>query len=146
MAMYLGSKKVAVTNTLEKQVPSMKAFFEAGGKCSKSTATSFDVIIKYDDTSNVTDMQGMFSGCTSLTTAPELPATTLAVNCYAFMFDGCTKLNYVKALFISYTSLKNYLKNWLRNVSATGTFVKNKDATWTNTDAGIPSGWTVQTA
>ncbi len=35
---------------------------------------------------------GMFSGCTSLTAAPELPATTLASYCYASMFSGCTSL------------------------------------------------------
>ncbi len=35
---------------------------------------------------------GMFSGCTSLTNAPELPATTLAEGCYACMFSGCTSL------------------------------------------------------
>ena len=34
----------------------------------------------------------MFSGCTSLTTAPDLPATTLANYCYAGMFLGCTSL------------------------------------------------------
>ena len=34
----------------------------------------------------------MFYGCTSLTTAPELPATTLADNCYSNMFEGCTSL------------------------------------------------------
>ena len=34
----------------------------------------------------------MFNGCTSLTTAPELPATTLAVNCYYGMFINCTSL------------------------------------------------------
>lgn len=34
----------------------------------------------------------MFSGCTSLTTAPELPATTLAFGCYESMFQGCTSL------------------------------------------------------
>ena len=34
----------------------------------------------------------MFRGCTSLTTAPELPATTLANRCYFGMFDGCTSL------------------------------------------------------
>ncbi len=34
----------------------------------------------------------MFNGCTSLTTAPELPATTLAGNCYERMFYGCTSL------------------------------------------------------
>ena len=34
----------------------------------------------------------MFSGCTSLTTAPKLPAMTLADGCYYIMFDGCTSL------------------------------------------------------
>ena len=34
----------------------------------------------------------MFKGCTSLTTAPELPATTLADYCYNSMFYGCTSL------------------------------------------------------
>jgi hypothetical protein len=34
----------------------------------------------------------MFSGCTSLTTAPVLPATTLAQSCYSYMFQGCTAL------------------------------------------------------
>ena len=34
----------------------------------------------------------MFGGCTSLATAPELPATDLADRCYANMFDGCKSL------------------------------------------------------
>ena len=34
----------------------------------------------------------MFFGCTSLTTAPKLPATTLADSCYSGMFDGCSSL------------------------------------------------------
>ena len=34
----------------------------------------------------------MFYNCTSLTTAPELPATTLASQCYRAMFQGCTSL------------------------------------------------------
>ena len=34
----------------------------------------------------------LFSGCTSLTQAPELPATTLADGCYTYMFEGCTSL------------------------------------------------------
>jgi hypothetical protein len=34
----------------------------------------------------------MFDNCTSLTTAPELPATTLANSCYQNMFDNCTSL------------------------------------------------------
>ena len=35
---------------------------------------------------------GMFKGCTSLTTAPTLPATTLASDCYSYMLSGCTSL------------------------------------------------------
>ena len=34
----------------------------------------------------------MFHSCTSLTTAPALPATTLAQSCYDNMFGGCTSL------------------------------------------------------
>ena len=40
----------------------------------------------------------MFYGCTSLTTAPSLPATTLANNCYNSMFQGCTSLTTVPSL------------------------------------------------
>ena len=34
----------------------------------------------------------MFSGCTNLKSAPKLPAPTLTTYCYAFMFSGCTNL------------------------------------------------------
>lgn len=36
--------------------------------------------------------RGMFYGCTSLTKAPDLPATIIASACYAEMFSGCTSL------------------------------------------------------
>ena len=42
--------------------------------------------------------QRMFYGCTSLTQAPELPATTLAEYCYVNMFKGCTSLTQAPAL------------------------------------------------
>ena len=90
---------------------------------------------------------GMFSACTSLTTAPELPATALTVlYCYQFMFQGCSKLNYIKAMFI--TAPQSYLTNyWVQGVASTGTFVKNSAATWTTTGTNaVPSGWTVETA
>ena len=35
----------------------------------------------------------MFLCCNSLTVAPELPATTLAANCYHYMFYGCSSLS-----------------------------------------------------
>jgi hypothetical protein len=37
----------------------------------------------------------MFMGCTALTTAPVLPATTLAEYCYYQMFTNCTGLTTV---------------------------------------------------
>ena len=35
---------------------------------------------------------GMFSGCTNLKSAPKLPAPTLTTCCYTYMFSGCTNL------------------------------------------------------
>lgn len=87
----------------------------------------------------------MFNGCTSLTTAPVLPATTLANLCYYYMFKGCTNLNYIKAMFTT-TPSTTYTNNWVNGVASSGTFVKNKDATWNVTGInGIPTGWTVVT-
>ena len=40
----------------------------------------------------------MFSGCTSLTAAPSLPAKTLAAGCYVSMFEGCTALSAAPSL------------------------------------------------
>ena len=48
----------------------------------------------------------MFYGCTGLTKAPALPATTLADNCYHEMFKGCTSLTQVPTL--PATTLTNY--------------------------------------
>ena len=48
----------------------------------------------------------MFSGCSSLTTAPALPATTLASSCYRGMFRNCFSLTTVPEL--PATTLKTY--------------------------------------
>ena len=88
----------------------------------------------------------MFRGCTSLVKAPELKALTLASNCYCDIFYGCTSLNYIKMMATD-VSASSCLTNWVTNVSATGTFVKNAAMTTLPTGAnGIPSGWTVQDA
>ena len=34
----------------------------------------------------------LFKNCTQLTSAPDLPAKTLAIDCYSYMFNGCSKL------------------------------------------------------
>ena len=93
----------------------------------------------------------MFSECTSLTTA-VLPATnftnisdTAASNGYEYnqMFINCTSLVYLKAMFVSYNMLNVY--NWMANIHTNGTFVKNPNATWSETPY-LPSTWTVETA
>ena len=40
----------------------------------------------------------LFEGCTSLLSAPKLPATTMAQGCYSQMFSGCTALKSVPEL------------------------------------------------
>ena len=61
----------------------------------------------------------MFTGCTSLTTAPKLPATTLAYQCYYSMFLSCTSLTnaYVKAAF---TDSNNECESMFEGCSAAG--------------------------
>ena len=90
--------------------------------------------------------QKMFYNCTSLITAPELPATSLANSCYQSMFYGCSNLNYIKCL-ATYISVSNCTKNWVNGVSSSGTFVKRPNMNkWTTGIDGIPSGWTVENA
>lgn len=85
----------------------------------------------------------MFRNCSSLTTAPELPATTLADGCYDNMFRKCESLNYIKCLATD-ISATNCTKDWVIDVSTTGTFVKAASMNdWTTGENGIPDGWTV---
>ena len=83
----------------------------------------------------------MFYKCTSLTKAPDLPAKTLAKGCYSYMFQNCSSLNYIKMLATD-ISAESCLSDWVKDVSATGTFVKSSSATWNKTGV-IPSRWTV---
>ena len=114
---------------------------------------------KDGDTNSDACYASMFHNCRAMTTAPTLPSMQIPSNGYLGMFDGCTSLNYIKAMFVTpITSPKNdYTLNWVKNVSASGTFVKNSAATWNLVGcqmdgnlgpycSGIPSGWTVQTA
>ena len=89
----------------------------------------------------------MFYLCTLLTTAPVLPATTLVTACYEGMFNGCSSLNYVKCLSTeTEPGSHDQTNNWLKDVSSSGTFVKDANTTWPSGESGIPSGWTIQNA
>ena len=59
--------------------------------------------------------KNMFNLCTSLTKAPELPAQTLESNCYDYIFEGCTKISEIKMLATSYLTT-NYMDGWLNYV------------------------------
>jgi hypothetical protein len=86
----------------------------------------------------------MFSICTSLTSAPQLLATTLASNCYNGMFFGCSKLNNITMLATD-ISASRCLTNWVYNVSSSGTFVKHPSMiSLPNGSDGVPYGWTVK--
>lgn len=91
----------------------------------------------------------MFGYCSSMIEAPTLPATTLAEYCYSEMFYRCSNLNYIKMLATDISAV-DCLAYWVEGVASTGTFVKNKDATWNTTPgafgvSGVPAGWTVIT-
>ena len=90
----------------------MKAFFDAGGKCAYSSVTTFDGIINYSDTENVTSFDNMFYNCNLITEVPNVNFSNAKrskacfANCGALgtanitipsgvmynMFDSCYKL------------------------------------------------------
>ena len=84
----------------------------------------------------------MFHGCSSLTKAPNLPATTLAGSCYRNMFENCSALAEVR--IAATTTASSALKYWLLNVASSGTVyaVPTFNDLPTNSESGVPSGWT----
>ena len=115
--------------------------------------------------------QYMFYGCSSLTTIPNLPATTLSENCYQYMFGSCTGLvetpagwylpaqttatnscsnmfsycSKLQKIAVSYSGAitSSHWRNFLYNVSSTGTFYYSKNQTEENIRSIVPSGWTL---
>lgn len=89
----------------------------------------------------------MYAGCKQITDSPVLPASALGVpnsSCYADMFYGCSNLTGVTCLAVSRATVQ-YTALWLSGVAAAGTFYKNPNATfWGSGASEIPSGWTVQ--
>lgn len=61
----------------------------------------------------------MFEGCTNLTQAPALPATTLTEGCYEHMFQGCASLKF------SITQTDEYTQEYRIPSSGTGTTALN---------------------
>ena len=90
----------------------------------------------------------MFKNCTSLTTVPEISATTIATESFRAMFDGCSNLNSIKIAYIGNFSgtgvPTDAFYQWVYHISSTGTFYYNGSDTKRGNSA-IPTNWTVQT-
>ena len=90
--------------------------------------------------------RSMFMGCTALTTAPVLLATTLVERCYYQIFTNCSKLATVTCLATSGINDNSSTYNWLNgagsDVQGTKTFNAVSTAEWQSNNSGIPTGWT----
>lgn len=90
----------------------------------------------------------LFKDCTSLVSAPELPALNPENASYAFMFKGCSNLTYIKVLLnpegADVWNIYSTLYYWVDGVYSSGIFVMHIDATWVFTISDcIPYNWTV---
>lgn len=87
----------------------------------------------------------MFRNCTSLASAPELPATTLANYCYYGMFRNCTSLENISVGFTSWNG--DSTTGWLDGVKSTGTFKcpiqLGTNETITRGTSYCPTNWNV---
>ncbi len=137
-AMFAGCTSLTAAPALPATTLAQTCYYSMFGGCSSLTAAPE---LPATTLANACYNQ-MFRSCTSLTTAPVLPATTLANTCYYMMFHTCSSLNSVTCLATD-ISATNCTKNWLYNVSATGTITTPSATNWTaNSSDGIPSGWT----
>lgn len=81
---------------------------------------------------------------TKLVKSPILPAQTLTNSCYQRMFRSCTIIKEITMLATDITAT-NCLDNWVNAAGQTGTFYIDDDCEWYNTIgvSGIPYGWNV---
>ncbi|MBR4683861.1 MAG: hypothetical protein IKO95_03480, partial [Spirochaetia bacterium] len=99
-------------------IPSVKCFYNLFAFCGKLTSAP------ELPATTLTDYcyQSMFQDCTSLTSAPKLPATTLADYCYFSMFEGCSSLKSMRVDFTSWINTSS-TERWVTDVGSGGTFI-----------------------
>ena len=85
----------------------------------------------------------MFSGCLLLTASPSLWAASLPAGCYARMFQGCLGLSDVECRAMEFLS-DTCTEDWLDGVAQTGIFHCAAGVQWPSGPSGIPEGWEVQ--
>ena len=75
-----------------------------------------------------------------MTTAPSLPATTLASYCYEGMFQDCTSLSSVEVAFTTWEV--GVTNSWVSNVAASGIFTCPAELPDIRGTSNIPNNWT----
>ena len=81
-----------------------------------SASGNVDTLLNQNGNATLTSYcyYGLFENCTSLTTAPALPATTLADCCYESMFQGCLSLTTAPTIKTYTSGLNNSFTNMLK--------------------------------
>ena len=116
MGLYLGKDKISALRTIEKKVPSMKAYLEAGGKCGYSSATTFEGLWQASDWENVTDMSSMFSDCQKITSTPAID--TSRITNMDKMFNYCTNLTSINAMDTSNVTSMRYMFYYCKKITS----------------------------
>ena len=94
------------TNQALSTTTSNYAYFQGNTKKISASGNVMSLVNYIDYCPNNFCFYRLFANCTSLITAPELPATTLTNWCYAYMFVGCTSL--ITAPELPATTLTNW--------------------------------------
>lgn len=85
----------------------------------------------------------LFSGsCESMVKAPNLPATHLTENCYAYLFTGCKTLAEIKAMSTDELG-RLFSPYWTSQVSSIGNFTKKSGVRHSIGVNGIPRTWDI---
>lgn len=84
----------------------------------------------------------MFSGCSSLTEAPYLPANVIKARSYFSMFMNCSSLSSISVELSSWTP-SNGTASWVANVAPSGNFYCPAELSIIYGDDNIPTGWNV---
>ena len=85
----------------------------------------------------------MFQHCSELTAAPVLPAEILADNCYEYMFNGCTALSSV-TMKATDVSASGCLEGWLQDAGTSATSrtltLADQDV-YNSIESTLPDNW-----
>ena len=83
----------------------------------------------------------------NIETAPYLPATKLPDGCYASMFEGCANLKRIKVAFTKWPNripeTKKSTNGWVIGVNPGGTFECPEGLEKKYGSSSIPTGWSV---